>query len=148
MAKNPTDIDILNQVTQTLIDSHKGYEMAYQMIEDHEDLRTILAERSAERLALVARFQNAVVERGGEPETNGTPLGVMHRGVVKVSRLFQSNLYAALTAIDDGEIYLMDEVEDRLKLTTLSPETRHLLNIALDSAIDGDAFAGATAHAA
>ena len=53
-----------------------------------------------------------------------------------------NDVHAALSAVDDGEIFLLDDIEDRMKLDHLSAETRNLLNLAMDSAIDGDAFAG------
>ncbi|MAP95708.1 MAG: hypothetical protein CMK07_12230 [Ponticaulis sp.] len=142
MTQRPTDIDVLNHVTRTLIDSLKGYELASDMVEGHEALQNSLRARAADRKSLIGRFQDEVRRQGGEPETSSGLLGRVHRTYVKIASLFDDDVHAALSAVDDGEIFLLDDIEDRMKLDHLSAETRNLLNLAMDSAIDGDAFAG------
>ena len=46
MTQRPTDIDVLNHVTRTLIDSLKGYELASDMVEGHEALQNSLRARA------------------------------------------------------------------------------------------------------
>ena len=120
-------IIVLNDVTKTLIDSYKGYELAFSMVDDTTRLHSRLSSRSEERLKLIGQFQNEVERLGGTPESEGGALGKIHRAFARFSSLFQEDQAAALSAIDGGEEFLMDEIEDKLKADFLSGPARRLL---------------------
>ncbi|MEO1101811.1 MAG: PA2169 family four-helix-bundle protein [Pseudomonadota bacterium] len=137
------NIDILNDVTKTLIDSKKGYETACDMSDDSFPLRSEFRRRASERQELINEFQQQVRSFGGEPETDGGAAGAAHRAFSQLSSLFRDDEKAALSAIDDGEEYLAEQIEDKIEKgsSELTPEVRQLLNRALAAACEGERFA-------
>ena len=136
-----TEIDALNDVAKVLIDSKKGYEKCYELADDGYALRAQFLKRANDRADLVGRFQHHVRSLGGEPETDGGALGSLHRGFTQFVSLFRDDEKAALEAVDDGEEYLAEQIEDRLEKSEVQGQARALLQDALRSARDGEAFA-------
>lgn len=137
------DIDALNSVTQTLIDSQKGYAKCCEVVDDSYALRSNFQERSQKRLNLVEQFQAEVRTLGGEPETNGSVAGKAHRAWTSFTTIFSDDEKAALEAIDDGEEFLAEKIEHVLAKEPLQPSTRALLQKAHADARDGERFADA-----
>lgn len=137
------NIAILNDVTKTLIDSKKGYQTACDMSDDSFPLRTEFRRRASQRQDLINEFQQQVRTFGGEPETNGGAAGAAHRAFSQLSSLFRDDEKAALSAIDDGEEHLADQIDGKLKDkgADLTPETRQLLQRAHAVACEGERFA-------
>ncbi|MFC6198426.1 PA2169 family four-helix-bundle protein [Ponticaulis profundi] len=143
------DICALNHVTRTLIDSSRGYEMACEMVDENNiPLRRKLIDRAEERRRLVARCQSEVRILGGDPETDGGMVGNIHRAFTRFSCLFQDDQHAAFRAIDDGEEFLIDDVEDKLKKPDLDRRTRQILEAICECAREGEDFAHKLAKAA
>jgi len=138
-----TDIDVLNSVTKTLIDSHKGYERCCEVVDDSYALRSNFQERAQKRLTLVKDFQDQVRKLGGEPEEDGSVAGKVHRAWTSFSTLFANDEKAAVEAIDDGEEFLAEKIEKVLSDHELLPGTRVLLHRAQADATDGENFADA-----
>lgn len=136
------EIDALNYIVKVLIDSRKGYLKAYEMTHDDYVLRPRFLDYANERLALIQRFQEKVRALGGHPESDGGLLGEAHRGWMQFSALFTDDEQAALEAIDDGEAYLANQIEERLKRDGLKGEVRDLMVDAYRSAAQGESFAG------
>lgn len=136
-------IDALNDITKVLIDSKQGYEKAYEMVDDNFSLKPQFLHRAQERGQLIDRFQSQVRTLGGEPQKDGGVLGEAHRGWMQFTSLFQKDQKAALEAIDDGEDYLAEQVEQRLKRDDIHGEVRTLLTKAHQSARNGECFADA-----
>ncbi|MEO0870654.1 MAG: PA2169 family four-helix-bundle protein [Pseudomonadota bacterium] len=136
-----TNIEVLNDVTKMLIDSQKGYEKAAEIVEDSHAFSTELTRRAADRATLVGAFQAEVRTLGGEPDTEGGLLGKAHRGFTDFASKFQDNRKAAFDAIDDGEDYLADRIEDKLEKDGLSQGTRDLLARAHGAAKEGERIA-------
>lgn len=137
------NIDILNDVTKTLIDSKKGYDTAYDMSEDNFPLRAEFLRRANERQSLINEFQAQVRSLGGEPETDGGAAGTVHRAFSQFSSLFRDDEKAALSAIDDGEEHLAEQIEGKLEKNAneIAPDARQLLKRAHTSACEGECFA-------
>lgn len=135
------NIDTLNDVTKTLIDSQKGYQTAYEITEENYALRSDFMRRASNRSKLITEFQEKVRRLGGEPQESGGITGAAHRGWTNFSSMFQKDEKAALSAIDDGEEHLADEIEKKLKSDELDAETQALLRKAHMSAADGERFA-------
>ena len=137
-----TNIDVLNKVTKGLIDSREGYKKAYEITDENYGLRSEFMRRANERDQLIQQFQTQVRSFGGEPETDGGLLGTAHRSVLQFTSMFRDNEKAALDAIDDGEEYLADKIENCLKEEGMSDvQTRSLLQKAHASAKSGERFA-------
>ena len=135
------NIDALNDVTKTLIDSRKGYEKACELADDSHALQAEFKRRKAEREQLVTAFQNKVRQLGGEPVTDGGTLGSFHRGFTDFVSIFRDDEKAALGAIDDGEEHLAEEIESKMERDELTADVRELLQKAHISAKQGEAFA-------
>ncbi|MGJ8558806.1 MAG: PA2169 family four-helix-bundle protein [Litorimonas sp.] len=137
------DIDVLNTVTKTLIDSRKGYETCYKAVEDSYALKSNFQERAQRRRLLVEEFQAAVSALGGEPTDTGSVIGKVHRAWTSFTTVFADDEKAAAEALDDGEEFLAEKIENRLEETGLLPSTRELLKKAHADARDGERFADA-----
>lgn len=136
-----TNIKVLNSVTKTLIDSCKGYETCAEMTDENYSLRSEFLRRKSEREQIIQEFQNQVTELGGEPETNGSMSGAVHRGFTRFSSVFQNDEQAAVSALDDGEEFLAEKIEDKLEDNALPPRATALLQKAMASAKSGERFA-------
>lgn len=137
------DIEALNSVTETLIDSQKGYAKCCEVVEDSYALRSNFQERAQKRLNLVEEFQAEVRALGGEPEDTGSVAGKAHRAWTSFTTIFSDDEKAAAEAIDDGEEFLADKIESVLEKQTFQPRTRALLQKAYVDAREGERFADA-----
>lgn len=135
------NVKVLNSVTKTLIDSCKGYEKCAEVSDDSYRLQSEFSRRQNERKQLVHDFQNQVRTLGGEPETDGSMAGAVHRGFTRFSSVFRDDETAAISALDDGEEFLAEKIEDKLEDHDLSPQTTQLLQKAMLAAKSGERFA-------
>jgi uncharacterized protein (TIGR02284 family) len=135
------NINVLNSVTKTLIDSCKGYQICSEIADDSFALQAEFKRRANERQELVSQFQNLVATYGGEPKTSGRVSGAVHRGFTRFSSVFGNDEAAALEALDDGEEYLSEKIEDKLEYEGLTHQTRDLLTQAHAQAKAGERFA-------
>jgi uncharacterized protein (TIGR02284 family) len=135
------EIDALNYIVKVLIDSRKGYLKACEITHDDYVLRPRFLGCAQEREGLIKRFQAKVRALGGHPESNGGLLGEAHRGWMQFSALFMDDEQAALEAIDEGEAYLANQIEERLTRDRLEGEVRDLMVDAYRSASHGESFA-------
>lgn len=137
---NP-NIDVLNDVTKTLIDSCQGYRKVSDLSDSSYALRSQFTALAAERQDLISAFQQRVRDYGAEPVTSGGVGGSLHRAWTDFTALFQKDEKASLEAVDDGEEYLGDQVESKLDAAGLDSGTIDLLRRALVSARRGESFA-------
>lgn len=142
-----TDIDVLNTVTKSLIDSHKGYETCVEVTDDSYALQTNFQERAERRAVLIREFQAEIQKLGGEPSTSGSVAGAAHRAWTSFTTVFADDEKAAIEAIDDGEEFLAEKIEGCLEYTELQPRTRELLQKAHADAREGERFADALDNA-
>lgn len=134
-------VDILNDVTKTLIDSQKGYQQAAEKVDENYALRSQFLQRADQRQQMINQFQTRVRTFGAEPQTEGGVTGSAHRMWNDFTSMFQSDEKAALNAIDDGEEFLAEQVEDKLDDNEIDMESRQLLRQAYASAKEGERFA-------
>ena len=131
-------IRTLNSVTKTLIDSCGGYQTCVEVSEEGDPLRQEFTRRQIERKELVSEFQNHVRRLGGEPADSGTLTGTVHRGFTKFSTLVRDGESAAIAALDVGEEFLSEKIDDKLEHTACDAESRALLEKAKESAVRGE----------
>ncbi|WP_409433239.1 PA2169 family four-helix-bundle protein [Litorimonas sp. RW-G-Af-16] len=134
-------VKALNEITETMIDSYKGYEKCLELSDDSYALRQNFRARAQERSQLINDFQNQVRQLGGEPVTDGSVTGKLHRGFTKFASVFQDDEKAAVSAIDDGEEYLAEKIEDCLEDNNLPSPAQSLLKRAHASAKAGERYA-------
>jgi uncharacterized protein (TIGR02284 family) len=111
-------IDTLNSLLRTTIDSIKGYENSAQEL-DSERFRQIFRERADQRQQVVQQLREEVRRLGGDPADSGSAMGSMHH--------VWEDLKGAVTGRDEeatikqteaAEDYLKSQYEDALdKLT-------------------------------
>jgi uncharacterized protein (TIGR02284 family) len=134
-------VKALNEVTETMIDSYKGYEKCLEISQDSFGLRQNFQARAQERGQLINELQGEVRQLGGEPVTEGSITGKLHRSFTKFSSFFQDDEKAAVSAIDDGEEYLAEKIENCLESNSFASSTQGILQRAHASAKAGERYA-------
>ena len=138
---------VLNEVTESLIDSQKGYQKCYSISDNfsaaNNPLRSEFQQRAEQRSQLVNQFQDQVRSYGEEPIDHGSKAGAVARDFTKFTTLYKKDEKAALSAIDKGEEHLADHIETQLNKykEDLSQPTRQLLKQAQQAAMSGERFA-------
>lgn len=135
------NIAVLNEITKTLIDSCKGYEMCQEVAHDSQYLKKQFQQRQDERQNLVNEFQAKILSYGGEVETKGSFPGAIHRGYTKFVSLFKDDQKAAIDALDTGEEFLAEHIESKFDEEGLTADSLNLLKKAHAAAISGEKFA-------
>lgn len=92
---NEDVVSCLNNLIETAKDGQDGFREAAEGVEDGE-LRSFFNEASQERAQFVGELQRLVANYGGDPETDGSLLGDIHRGWM--------DLKAAITGHDAKDI--------------------------------------------
>ena len=95
--------DTLNDLIEVLKDGQKGFEAA---AEDAEwaDLKLVFKRFSEQRAKFVEDLQALVVQRGEEPQDDGTVAGALHRGWIHLkSSLATRDDLAILEECERGE---------------------------------------------
>lgn len=118
-------IDTLNSLLRTTIDSVKGYENSAQEL-DSGRLQQLFRERADERQEVVQSLRDEVRRLGGDPAEDGSAMGSMHH--------VWEDLKGAVTGHDDeatikqteaAEDYLKGQYEDALE--NLSGDSRQVV---------------------
>lgn len=120
-------IEELNDVTQLMIDSFRGYKEAIDQSDDSFALQNEFKERAERRSVYIAEIQDYVRSLGGEPAVDGTARGAVHRGWVKFSNMFRDDEEGAVSAVENGEAYLAECIEDCLEDDDIDANARTLL---------------------
>ncbi len=92
---NDTVISTLNGLIETCKDGHEGFKEAAEGVE-RSDLKTLFYEFSQQRSQFAGELQNLVRSLGGDPETESSTSGSIHRAWI--------NLKSAITGQDDNAI--------------------------------------------
>lgn len=100
---NESVISIINGLIQTCRDGQDGYKDAAEGIE-RSDLKSLFYEYSQERSQFAGVLQGLVRSLGGDPETEGTISGTLHRGWIDLkSAITGGNEHSILTECERGE---------------------------------------------
>lgn len=118
-------IDTLNSLLRTTIDSVEGYENSAQEL-DSGRLQQVFRERADERQSVVQSLREEIRRLGGDPADSGSAMGSMHH--------VWEDLKGAVTGHDDeatvkqteaAEDYLKSQYEDALN--DLSGDSRRVV---------------------
>jgi uncharacterized protein (TIGR02284 family) len=144
-ASAETDIDALNDLIETTIDSADGYEQAAASADD-ADLGETFRRFGTERRQIVADLRAQVVALGGVPEDDGTVLAGAHRAFLRLKSIFGSNRQSVIDEVEAGEDHIKAKYDDALH-QSLTPETRRVVEIAYGSVREGHDTFSAMKHA-
>ena len=127
------DIDVLNGLIETTIDSVDGYRRSAEEAKDGR-FSTEFLQRASERDGVVAKLRGRVRELGGTPEEDGSLLAAAHRQFLTLRDAMTGGSDESVVAeVDRGESYLNAKWEAALRDERLSAETRSLLTECYES---------------
>lgn len=118
------DINTLNSLIETTLDSADGYSEAAQ---DSSRYASIFRSRASERRAAATRLQQEVLALGGTPEEDGTVLAKAHRVFVNLRDTISSGDTAVVDEVERGEDYIKTKFEAALDDAELSVPTRAVI---------------------
>jgi uncharacterized protein (TIGR02284 family) len=134
---NEAQVDTLNTLITTTIDSINGYNEAAENTENVR-FQQIFRQNAQDRQQAVQELSTCVRSLGGEPSTDGSFMGKTHQSWL--------DLKAAVTGRDDervinsveaGEDYLKEKFETALDSDELTGESRQAVESAYQSVRSG-----------
>jgi uncharacterized protein (TIGR02284 family) len=141
------DITVINTLISTTLDSVKGYRESAEdsQVATHAQF---FREMADERSRVASDLQAHVRTLGGDPETDSSTAGAMHRTWLNIKEAVTgSDEGAIVTEVERGEDYIKDKYEVALRDGDLSIETRGLLEKCMESIRKGHDRASAMKHA-
>jgi uncharacterized protein (TIGR02284 family) len=141
------DVTVINTLIATTLDSMKGFR------ESAEDSNVgthaqFFREMAEERSKVASDLQAHVRSLGGDPRTESSTAGAVHRTWVNVKDAMTGKDEAAvIKEVERGEDYIKEKYEEALRDGDLSPETRGLLEKCMESIRKGHDRASAMKHA-
>jgi uncharacterized protein (TIGR02284 family) len=131
------DINVLNSLIETTIDSVDGYRRSAEEATNSRFSAAFL-ERANERQQIVSKLRDEVRRLGGSPEDDGSILAAAHRAFLTLrDKVTSGDDNAVIAEVDHGESYLNGKWEAALNDTELSPETRSLIQQSYESVRSG-----------
>src|SRR4051812_43674786 len=113
---NDDVISTLNGLIETCRDGQEGFKEAAEGVE-RSDLKTLFYEFSQQRAEFVGVLQSLVRSLGGDPETEGSFSGAIHRGWIDIkSAVTGRDEQAILNECERGEDSAKETYMDALKL--------------------------------
>ena len=134
-------IEELNDITQLMIDSFKGYKEAIDEADDSFALKQEFKDRAERRSVYIAEIQDYVRSLGGEPAVEGTARGAVHRGWINFANIFRDDEEGAVSSVQNGENYLAESIEDVLEDDDVDMKAKELLRKAHADVAAGRNFA-------
>jgi uncharacterized protein (TIGR02284 family) len=137
MQNQDHDIETLNELIKTTIDSVDGYRAAAKDAESSQ-FQSMFFDRANERETVSTELQQYVQRNGGTPTNSGSIAGGAH--------LVFMNLRDAVTGADDraiieeverGEDHIKDKFERAITDHDVSAEARNLINQCYKSVLQG-----------
>lgn len=145
------DIDVLNSLITTTIDSADGFERSAEDA-DAGRFQQLFREFAAERRRVVARLQEAVRGFGGTPNDDGSLAAGMHRRWVDLRAAITRNDAdggcdrAIVEEVERGEDWLKAKYDEALDDTALSREALDAIGDAYTSVRAGHDTASRLKH--
>jgi uncharacterized protein (TIGR02284 family) len=112
---NSEVIATLNGLIETCKDGEKGFRTAAEGI-SNGDLATLFLNYSEQRASFAAELQSEVRRLGGDPETDGSAIGAVHRGWIDIKSAVAGKDEAAVIAeAERGEDHAVREYRQALE---------------------------------
>ena len=143
---NEHDINVLNTLITTTIDSANGFERSAEDA-DVPQFVDMFREFAQERRQVIARLQERVRTLGGTPNDDGSLKADLHRRWVDLrDAISGGGDKEIIEEVERGEDYLKAKYDTALSDTELSPETRAVIEEAYGSVRAGHDRASALKH--
>ncbi|MHA6347483.1 ferritin-like domain-containing protein [Roseivivax sp. CAU 1761] len=120
------ELTVLETLTDTAIDSAKGYETAADLAKTPA-LANVLREQATKRRKLVEELNAEITRLGGSPRTNGSTMGAAHRAWTAITDAFSKGDEEAAERVEEGEDYIEKKFREALDKGTFEPQTRDVL---------------------
>ncbi len=143
---NEHDINVLNSLITTTIDSANGFERSAEDA-DVTQFVEMFREFGQERREVVGRLQERVRTLGGTPNDDGSLKADLHRRWVDLrDAISKGGDREIIEEVERGEDYLKAKYDTALEDTELSPETMAVIREAYQSVRAGHDKASALKH--
>jgi uncharacterized protein (TIGR02284 family) len=130
---NQDQINTLNELLGTTIDSINGYENSAKNV-DNERFREIFRKRANERQQVAEDLRSEVRRLGGNPEDSGTFLGKAHQRFEDLKAAITGrDEKAIINEVERGEDYIKAKFEAALDSDKLTGEPRSVVERAYQS---------------
>jgi uncharacterized protein (TIGR02284 family) len=137
MTPNEREVETLNDLIKTTIDSVDGYRSAAEDAESGE-YRSIFFDRANERSNVADQLQAYVRELGGEPDTDGSIAAGAHRAFMGLKAAITGKDDKAIIAeVERGEDVIKHKFEEAMSDSELSPEARNVIDRCYQSVKEG-----------
>ena len=132
-----TSRTVLESLIDTVYDSIEGYDRAAEAASS-QAVKSAFANQAQRRRNTLDMLNQELVREGGDLVTKGTLSGSLHRAWLNITEMFQSGDKAAIERVHEGEDYLAGKFETALQETTLSAQTRGVIEQALTEIRQGE----------
>jgi uncharacterized protein (TIGR02284 family) len=139
------DIEVLNTLITTTIDSANGFERSAENAAGGE-YESLFNQFARDRRQVVQRLQEHVRMHGGEPNDDGSLKADLHRRFEDLRNAFGGGDKAVIEEVERGEDYIKAKYEAALKDDELSPDCRSVLQEAYQSIRAGHDTASRLKH--
>jgi uncharacterized protein (TIGR02284 family) len=130
------DIQILNSLIETTLDSADGYKEAARNAAN-ANYQTLFQQWAAQRRQVVSDLQSEVRHLGGTPEDDGSVLAAGHRMFLKLRDSVTGDDASVIEEVERGEDFLKAKYEEALDDEDLSRAVRDAVVRAYSSVRQG-----------
>jgi uncharacterized protein (TIGR02284 family) len=118
----PDQVEALEELRTSLIDSRNGYEEALEDAQG-KGLTPLFGEMIELRANAISELGAAVVKLGGDASSEGSFMSAVHRTVISIRSMLTGLDDTVLPALVDGEHRILEKYDDTLK-EDLLPDIR------------------------
>jgi uncharacterized protein (TIGR02284 family) len=123
MPRAEHDIEVLNTLIETTLDSADGYSQAASNAEQ-SGYKDVFIRWADDRRRVVTQLQGQVRQLGGTPEDDGSILAAGHRMFLNLRDSVTSGDESVIDEVERGEDFIKAKYEAALKDEELSPGAR------------------------
>ncbi len=118
------DIDVLNTLIETTLDSADGYSQAADRAKQ-SGYKDVFIRWAEDRRQVVTQLQGQVRRLGGTPEDDGSILAAGHRMFLKLRDSVTGSDESVIDEVERGEDFIKAKYEEALKDDDLSADVRN-----------------------
>lgn len=128
---NERQIDVLNGLIATTLDSAEGYDAAAKDAKNPR-FKAMFNTRATQRHQLTTALQNEVRDLGGEPKDSGSILAAGHRMFLNLKNAVTGSDEGVINEVESGEDYIKDKYEAALQEGSLTAPIKAIVTKAYE----------------